>query len=78
MAYFPNGTAIRTYQDMYCEQCVHDADRNCRLLLAHLTVEYAEKSGETSPAGKVLDLLIENDDRVGAKQCSMFIPIEAG
>ena len=78
MAYFPNGTSGEIYREQYCERCIHDVHRNCRVWLAHLVTRYSDKEHGVSEAGKVLNILIENNDDIGAKQCSMFIPIEAG
>lgn len=74
MGYFPNGTSARAYQERYCEQCLHDVNRDCTVWLAHLITEYCNKDGETSEAGDVLNLLIpETDDGIGCKQCKMFV-----
>jgi len=67
MGYFPNGTSGRAYQERYCENCVHDVDRDCAVWLAHLVSRGDEKQ-------EVLDLLIpETDDGIGCKQCKMFM-----
>ena len=73
MAYFPNGSSARMYQERYCENCEHDINQDCAVWLAHLGTRYCDKDGETSEAGKVLDLLIPDDDGTGYKQCTMFI-----
>jgi len=74
MGYFPNGTSGRAYQERYCENCVHDVNQDCAVWLAHIVTKYCDKNGETSEAGKVLDMLIpETDDGIGLKQCKMFI-----
>lgn len=76
MGYFPNGTSGRVYQEKYCENCVHDVNRDCAVWLAHLVTKYCDNDGEASDAGKILDLLIpETDDGIGCKQCKMFIEI---
>lgn len=73
MGYFPNGTSGEQYQRKYCDNCLHDEKGDCRVWLAHLITEYSDKNGETSEAGKVLDLLIPNDNNIGCNQCTMFI-----
>ena len=73
MGYFPNGTSGEIYQEMYCSNCLHDEKGDCMVWLAHLVTSYNDGKGETSEAGKVLDLLIPNDNNIGCKQCAMFI-----
>ena len=76
MGYFPNGTSGNAYQERYCERCAHDVNRDCAVWLAHLVTEHCDKDGETSEAGKVLDMLIpETENGIGCKQCKMFIEV---
>jgi len=75
MAYFPNGTSARAYQERYCENCLHDVNKDCAVWLAHLVTEYCDKDGNTSEAGKVLDMLISDDGHIGYKQCRMFVEL---
>lgn len=73
MAYFPNGTSARCYQEQYCFNCVHDVNQDCAVWLAHLVTKYCDNDGETSEAGKILDLLIPDDGNIGSLQCKMFL-----
>lgn len=75
MGYFPNGTSALVYQEKYCDNCLHDVNKDCAVWLAHLVTKYCDKDGETSEAGKVLDLLIPDDGNIGCKQCTMFIAV---
>lgn len=77
MGYFSNGTEGRDYQDKYCNNCVHDVNMDCQLWLAHLTTKLLDENGETSDAGKVLNMLLpEAKDGLSNLQCRMFIKVE--
>lgn len=72
MGYFSNGTEGMEYQAQWCERCVHDANRNCPVWLAHLTHNYKECNKPES----ILHLLIpRSEDKCSNLQCLLFIPI---
>jgi hypothetical protein len=68
MAYFSNGTEGRSYEEKYCERCIHN--EGCTVWLAHLLRNYEECNNEKS----ILHILIPRsaDDRSN-QQCTMFL-----
>ncbi len=71
MGYFSNGTEGMDYQAKYCDRCIHDVKKDCRIWLAHLTYNYDEK------ARGILDYLIPREkDGLSNGQCKLFVPID--
>ena len=70
MAYFPNGTSGRMYQDKWCNNCLHwpqdPEDGGCDVWFAHLLHNYE------GAARGVLDTLIPEKDGE-PQECSMFL-----
>ena len=77
MAYFPNGTSGMCYEEQYCSRCTHhdgpDGDSGCAVWLLHLLYNYDHLNDDANPVRVMLNTLIpETDDKLGAKQCTMF------
>jgi hypothetical protein len=73
MAYFSNGTEGADYQAQYCDRCIHDANQDCPIWLAHLL-----HNGTDGDAAEVLDLLIpRSGDGLGNERCRLFVGREA-
>jgi hypothetical protein len=68
VAYFPNGTEGRDYQERYCVRCIHDTNNDCPIWLAHLI-----HNGDKGKLGDMLDLLIPRSaDGLTNEKCRMF------
>ena len=68
MGYFSNGTEGMDYQAKYCERCLHDANQDCPIWLAHLLHNYKECNNPES----ILHMLIPREG-IENGQCKMFV-----
>lgn len=72
MAYFPNGTSGQMYQEQYCDNCIHDKNNDCPILLLHLLWNYDQQEDETKR--RTLETFIPStEDGLSAEQCTMFV-----
>lgn len=72
MGYFSNGSEGSSYEEMWCDRCVHqgpDDGPGCSVWFAHLIHNYDECNNPDS----VLHMLIPRGDDGRNEQCSMFI-----
>ena len=70
MGYFSNGSEGKRYQARYCDRCLHDANEDCPVLLAHLLYNY----GASKEVKSILDLMIpRTDDGLGNERCKLFV-----
>jgi hypothetical protein len=73
MGYFPNGTANDIYREKYCNQCFHDRNGDCPIVLLHLVHNYDECNNEHS----FLHALIpRNKTDCDNEECKLFVPNE--
>ena len=73
MGYFSNGTEGIMYQARYCDQCVHDRNDDCPILLLHLMWNYEQN--ENKDKQLVLDAFIpRSSDGLRNEECKMFRP----
>ena len=72
MGYFPNGTAGDSYEEMYCDRCIHQGPMDgpgCAVLEAHLLHNYVDCNNKNS----ILHILIPRDKAGNNEQCRMFV-----
>ena len=70
MAYFSNGTEGDSYEERYCNRCIHDVGQSCRIWLLHL-----KHNGDDSWK-LVLDTLIpQTPDGLDNEECRAFEPL---
>lgn len=74
MAYFSNGCEGDSYQEEYCNRCVHSkGPRHCPVWTVHLLYAYKLCNEEDTPAKVMLDMLIPMaPNGLFADECAMF------
>lgn len=81
MGYFSNGTEALLYEEMYCEQCLHNRGEHlCAVMQAHWDCASYPKSQfhvDGSPERMVLDTFIPLDVDGINQECTMLMQIPA-
>lgn len=73
MGYFPNGTSGDSYEEKYCNHCIHedgpDGKSGCAVMLAHLVHNYKECNNEDS----ILHMLIPRKPDGFNDKCLLYV-----
>lgn len=69
MGYFSNGTEGDSYEEKYCQKCIH-SEKDCPILVLHSVYNYEMCNKDNS----FLDVLIPRSaDKLKNERCKMFV-----